>query len=274
MVMPECFFAGWGVWCGWSFREGGGRGLADVVSHLCQGCSPARGDARLWLLARSPLPSAPHRLLLSIHSFATFFPHPPWSPTLYLPHSTLSLCGNPLPFESWKEGGVGTMGLARHGSDGVSALTEAFHHVFVAVCTPALGSPHSKRSLGVCIAPYRPLAQRPLSALTCTLIFCFYGLMCAYSESCILKAYFLLLKKATINVTEFGCRRTAGTGSRGWSWKRPWKREWPDFNMSHRSFKKLCVMMERTMCPHETQCTLQCHWRLRHLVLCVQRFLP
>lgn len=140
------------------FREGGGRGLAAGVSHLCQGCSPARGDARLWLLARSP-----HRLFLSIHSFATFSPHPPWLPTLYLPHSILSLCGNPVPFES-RKGGGGMMGLACHGSDGVSALTEAFHHVFVAVCTPALESPHLQRSLGVCIVLYRPVVQRLLSA--------------------------------------------------------------------------------------------------------------
>lgn len=141
------------------------------------------------------------------------------------------------------------MGLDRYGSDGVSALTE----VFVAVCTPALESPHSEWSLGVCIVLYRPLVQRPLSTLTCTLIFCFYCLMCAYSDSCNVEAYFprssaqlsscsycvpllqifrnfcktlffssfflqlCTRKKATINVTEFGCGRTAGTGSRGWS---------------------------------------------------------
>lgn len=168
-----------------------------------------------------------------------------YSPSTLLPPSFLILYGPPpstfliLPFlfvaipsplrTERKRGGGGTMWLARHGSDGVSALTEAFHHVFVAVCTPALESPHSKRSLGVCIVLYRPLVRRPLSTLTCTLIFCFYGLMCAYSDSC---NFFELLqnvvlqfilfaalheKKATINGTEFECGCTAGTGSRGWS---------------------------------------------------------
>lgn len=37
-----------------------------------------------------------------------------------------------------------------HGSDRVSAPSKAFHHIFVAVCTPALQSEHSKLLLMLC----------------------------------------------------------------------------------------------------------------------------
>lgn len=56
-------------------------------------------------------------------------------------------------------------GGPRHGSDGVSALSEAFHHVFVAVCTPALQNPHSKLLLLRCILPNVVLLQLILMVL-------------------------------------------------------------------------------------------------------------
>ena len=40
---------------------------------------------------------------------------------------------------------------AHPGSDRVLALSEAFHHIFVALCTPALQSPHSKLLLLLCV---------------------------------------------------------------------------------------------------------------------------
>lgn len=40
---------------------------------------------------------------------------------------------------------------AQHGSDWVSSLSEAFHHICVAVCTPAMQNPHSELLLLLCI---------------------------------------------------------------------------------------------------------------------------
>lgn len=56
-------------------------------------------------------------------------------------------------------------GGPRHGSDRVSALSEAFHHIFVAVCTPALQNPHSKLLLLRCIVPNVALLQLILMVL-------------------------------------------------------------------------------------------------------------
>lgn len=56
-------------------------------------------------------------------------------------------------------------GGPRHGSDRVSALSEAFHHIFVAVCTPALQNPHSKLLLLRCILPNVVLLQLILMVL-------------------------------------------------------------------------------------------------------------
>lgn len=95
--------------------------------------------------------------------------------TLFIRAFLCAAAPSSLLAESWKEigkerarGGASKRaregGGPRYGSDRVSALSEAFHHIFVAVCTPALQNPHSKLLL-LCILPSVVLLQLILIVL-------------------------------------------------------------------------------------------------------------
>lgn len=71
---------------------------------------------------------------------------------------------------AWGGGIMRARGEARRGSDRVSALSEAFHHTFVAVCTPASQSPHSKLLLLPRMLLCVPQAQTPPLALIVLLL--------------------------------------------------------------------------------------------------------
>ena len=162
---------GWGlvVWVG--VRRGvGAQGLAAGVSHLCQGSGFSGGVAAWGDTLCSSCTSEHLRSLFLIFSlsFLSALSLLPYS--LGVSHS-LTLLGAPFLCVGapspplWELKGEGKREKerewgkegARRGSDRVSALSEAFHHIFVAVCTPALQSPHSKLLLLLCI----PLCMVP-----------------------------------------------------------------------------------------------------------------
>lgn len=164
MVMLELGGEGW--WYGWGFGEEGGQGLAAGVSHLCQGSGFSGGVSP----REGTLSSPAARQSTSAPRFLPF-PSPFYQPSCFFPilsasHTLLPCSVYPssvwqppaLLFESWKERSKerereskgGEWGKADR-SDRVSALSEAFHHIFVAVCTPALQTPHSKLLLLLCI---------------------------------------------------------------------------------------------------------------------------
>lgn len=134
-----------------------------------------RGVLRKVILhLRAPPLSAPFLIFFNFQLPAHFFSPLTPLPCLLKPFS-VRRPPPPRPLKAERKWGKrerargeserGEGGGPRYGSDRVSALSEAFHHIFVAVCTPALQNPHSKLLLLRFILPNVGLLQLILIVL-------------------------------------------------------------------------------------------------------------
>lgn len=138
--------------------ERGGRGW-QLGCHICVrgrgSCMSRHTTTAAWWSTCTHFFLISFSLFSVIHSAFPLFLFFPSHPQSILPFLPL-LCVAATPKPLWKlklgrESKSKQMRGAHHGSDRVLALTEAFHHIFVDVCTPALQNSHSELLLLHCM---------------------------------------------------------------------------------------------------------------------------